>query len=253
MAAPSWRWTIPSNCFPCAPICNGFMSCQRSSPSASFTWATDAGSSIVESCRPRTSSTRKGRCSPTFSLTCVMVSDGSASTNSTPKGWIVPGIWIGSRSQSVRSDHAIPPRSTHRAKARKVARAEATISAVADPARTRPSSQARKRLHLAGVPSASPMKNEAPLPLATPSRSRSAGAITCPPRQAPSSTYKQPASSSGHDSGGRSAHRGRSAISRRDRPSDRRSLSISAVRARSGKPSGGPADATRAKPASMGA
>ncbi len=61
IAAPSWRWTIPSNCFPCAPICNGFMSYQRSSPSASRTSSTDAGSIIAESGRPRTSSTRNGR------------------------------------------------------------------------------------------------------------------------------------------------------------------------------------------------
>ena len=67
-----------------------------------------------------------------------------------------------------------------------------------------------------------------------------AGAMTCPPRQAPSSTYRQPARSSGHDSRGSSAHRGNSASSRRDRPSARRSFSISSERARSGKPSGGP-------------
>src|SRR6187402_3543125 len=41
-----------------------------------------------------------------FSLTCVTVSAGSASTNSTPKRWIVPGMWIGSRSQSVTSTMA---------------------------------------------------------------------------------------------------------------------------------------------------
>src|SRR5215203_5970978 len=35
-----------------------------------------------------------------------MVSDGSANTNSTPKRWIVPGMWIGSRSQSVTSTMA---------------------------------------------------------------------------------------------------------------------------------------------------
>src|SRR5690349_12870890 len=38
-----------------------------------------------------------------FSLTCAMVSAGSANTSRTPKGWIVPGMWMGSRSQSDRS------------------------------------------------------------------------------------------------------------------------------------------------------
>ena len=33
--------------------------------------------------------------------------------------------------------------------------------------------------------------------------------MTCPPRQAPSSTYRQPASSSGHDSRGSSVQRGK--------------------------------------------
>lgn len=63
-----------------------------------------------------------------FSLTCVMVSDGSANTRSTPKGWIVPGMWIGSRSHSVRFTIY---RSTHRAKVRNVVRAEVTISSAA--------------------------------------------------------------------------------------------------------------------------
>src|SRR4051812_28223187 len=38
-----------------------------------------------------------------------MVSAGSANTIRTPKDWIVPGMWMGSRSQSVRSTTASLP------------------------------------------------------------------------------------------------------------------------------------------------
>ena len=81
-------------------------------------------------------------------------------------------VTVGQVDHGVSPGHALTLRapccSTHRAKVRKVAHAEATISSVRAPARARPSSQARKRRHLAEVPSASPTKNEAPLPLATP-------------------------------------------------------------------------------------
>jgi hypothetical protein len=69
----------------------------------------------------------------------------------------------------------VSSRSAHRAKERKVARAEATIASACAPAETRPWSQERKTPHLALVASPSPTKKEAPRPRSIPSRSQQRG------------------------------------------------------------------------------
>src|SRR5688572_8698471 len=124
----------------------------------------------------------------------------------------------------VQIDHGDPPRATaaHRANASKVAVAALMIFAVDAPVRGSPSSHATTTAHLGGVPSPSPAKNAAPRSFARPSRRCNSALTTCPPSDAPSSTYRHPARSSTDDNRGRSLHSGSAARSAGDRPSVRR-------------------------------
>src|SRR5580765_7882418 len=154
----------------------------------------------------------------------------------------------------VQIDHGNPPRATaaHRANASNVAVAALMIFAVDAPVRGSPSSHATPPVHLRSVPSPSRAKHAGPLSFARPSRRCTSALTTCPPRHAPSSMYRHPARSSTHDNCGRSLHSGSAETSAGDRPSARRSRSMSPARARNGNPSGDSAAASRVTSISTG-
>jgi hypothetical protein len=122
----------------------------------------------------------------------------SSSTKSTPKGWNRSRYVDRLAITIVQIDHRSPP-----AQLPPIARTPRTspsrrlmIFVVDAPVRGSPSSQATTTAHRCDVPLLVAAKNAAPLPFATPSRRCNRGVRTCPPRHAPSSTYRHPARSS---------------------------------------------------------
>ena len=78
----------------------------RRSPKVDAACSTRAACSApisADRCRPKTASTGRPSSSATLALTCRTSKSGSRTTASTPRGWMLPGMWIGSRAQLSRS------------------------------------------------------------------------------------------------------------------------------------------------------